>query len=148
MAAQDLCAATCGRCRRAEACDDVPPPFGAACGALQAAGNCSDALVREAGWCRATCGACRPGGAAAAPGGGGSGAAASGDNLPQSADGGLALDGSVGLEEGLQCVARTCEDVAPPGSLGCDAVAARGECSAAWMLAAGFCARACGRCSA
>lgn len=122
LIAGDYCAATCGRCATIEACDDLPPPF-EACDSVAAGGKCKDPMVTQAGWCRRTCGVCKPTDAAAIA------AAAVAKNA-------TACDPS-----------RPCTDLQPPGSLSCQDHFDMGDCAAVWMRNGGFCAQTCGRCT-
>lgn len=153
MVDQDLCAATCGRCIPQEACDDVPPPFGG-CDTLVDMGNCNSSLVLLAGWCKQTCGRCsalNPNDAAPRL----NAAAGSDDNLLLEMGAGkngskatkaTANAAMAAASSEVLCMARSCEDLPPPGALSCADHVARGECSQAWMLANRYCAASCGRC--
>ncbi|KAG2483425.1 hypothetical protein HYH03_017681 [Edaphochlamys debaryana] len=126
-----ICDGTCGRCSYAEPCMDILPSFvpvrlsgttGGGCAAVKAAGRCNDTLLTAAGWCRATCSRCN---ATTAP-------------TATTANG------------TTPCVAE-CADLPPPGAASCavpDAVAAAGGrwCGDPLFVAAGYCARTCGRC--
>ena len=78
---------------------------------------------------------------AAAPNGGVSSSDSGGGSSSQKATGTAVRPPSSGT-----CSINGCIDMQPPGSLPCSSAVVQAQCAREWFVAAGYCARTCGRC--
>ncbi|PRW44355.1 G8 domain-containing [Chlorella sorokiniana] len=170
MAQAGWCALTCGRCSQPAAtqgaasagCTDVAPPGGFSCAQQKAWGKCTEAWIRDGGFCKASCGQCASSTACTdnTPAGGfscvqqaawgkcseawmstGNYCAVSCGRCSAGVDAVAGVE-SVVPEEGAE---PACVDVAPPGQFSCTEQQAWGMCDT--LNGTAFCAATCGRCS-